>query len=485
MRGFSPPTTRRWNWLDDGVLVYAVAGLRTLWVWPLLLLATATLFPGESDLLAPWTIFGLLAGGALTVQLSARFVTGRAAAVLPAVIGLAAIVLALYLSVRGEIDARWEWGWLESEPEHSGRVIMTVAPAVWLWWWGMTLGRNRDFYDGLAREFAIGLAGMLLVVAFGAATQIMTTTLTLTLLLAYLALGLFILALATIQDARRYEGATTGHDLPLARHWWGTVGAIVVVLLLVALLLSQLFMPETLGMLSRGIGYVLSLVGQVFFLLVMIISYPIFMAMEWLIRNMPANERETPPPEIMLPDFATQLKEVTGQELVTAPTSQTPYWIVGGVLAAVVIVLIFVLAFRRFRASSEVDVSEAHESILTLDLLKAQLAQLFRRKRANGNAEPDPFVALTGDEPRVRIRQVYQALLAWATARGIARAPGMTPQQYVTALSSAYPSHGAHFAAITAAYDLARYSAAPVTEENARTVAAAWQEVQVGAVQPA
>jgi hypothetical protein len=464
--------------LDDGVLVYAVAALRTLWTWPLLLLLARSFFPGESDLLSPFIVFGLLAGGALTVQLSARYISSKRAPVIAAVIGLAAIGLALYLSVRNEIGAQWEWRWLESAPEHSGRVIMTVAPAVWLWWWGMTLGRNRDFYDGLAREFAIGLAGMLLVVVLGVTSQMLTTTLTLTLLLAYLALGLFILALATIQDARRYEGARAGHDLPLARHWWGTVGAIVATLLVVALLLSQLFMPETLGLLGRGATFLLSLVGQIFIWIIIIISYPILMALDWLIRNMPAGEREGPPPEIMVPDFLAQLREITGQEAtVSAPVSQTPYWIVGGVLAAAVILLIFILAFRRFRAPSDEDVAESHESILTLDLLKAQLAQLFRRKRAGDDNQTAPFVALAGDEPHVRIRRVYQTLLVWAAARGVARSPGMTPQQYRTVLGNVYPGHDAQFAVITAAYDLARYGAASVTEERARAVDAAWQEV--------
>ena len=68
MSGFSLPAARRWRWLDDGVLAYALAALRSLWVWPLLYLVTDSLFPGEHDLLAPLTVFGLLAGGTLAAQ---------------------------------------------------------------------------------------------------------------------------------------------------------------------------------------------------------------------------------------------------------------------------------------------------------------------------------------------------------------------------------------------------------------------------------
>jgi hypothetical protein len=475
----SPSTDRRWNGLDDGVLAYALAALRSLWVWPIVYLVSRTLFPGESVLLAPLTVFGLLAGGTLAAQWASLFIEGRRAALMVAVAGLAAVAFALYPSVGRESAPFWDVRWLGAVMTNPGRALFTLAPAVWLWWWGLMTGRARVQHDDLVRDFAVGLVALLAVVAISTTTQIMAPNMMLAILLAYLALGLFILALATIQDTRRYEGARAGEDLSLARHWWVTVGAIIATLLVVALLLSQFFMPETLGYLAAGVRTILALLGQVVYWLILIVSYPIFMVLEWLAGLLPVQPEEGEPlPQLSaLPDFAEQIAGLAEKGPAATPISQTPFWIVGGVLVVVVIIVIFVLAFRHFRTSSEDDVAEAHESILTLDLLKAQLAQLLRRKGASNGGEPEPFVALDGDDPRTRIRHTYQALLVWSSEWGIVRPPGMTPSRYQALLSSTFPDHDEQFEVITAAYDLARYGATPVPEKSAVAVAAAWQEI--------
>lgn len=472
-------TTRRWNGLDDGVLAYALAALRSLWVWPIVYLVSRTLFPGESVLLAPLTVFALLAGGTLAAQSASLFIEGRRAALAVAVAGLVAVAFALYLSVGREGAPFWGVRWLGVVMVNPGRAVLTLAPAVWLWWWGLTAGRARVQHDDLVRDFAMGLVALLVVVAISASTKIIAPNMMLTILLAYLALGLFVLALATIQDTRRYEGARAGHDLSLARHWWMTVGAIIATLLVVALLLSQFFMPETLGYLAAGVRTILALLGQVVYWLILVISYPIFMVLEWLAGLLPVQPEEGEPlPQLSaLPNFAEQIAELTETGPPAAPISQTPFWIVGGVLSVVVIIVIFVLAFRHFRTSSEDDVAETHESILSLDLLKAQLAQLLRRNGAGNGGEPELFTVLNGDDPRMRIRHIYQALLVWSSEQGVVRPPGMTPSRYQALLISAFPDHDEQFEAITAAYDLARYGAAPVPEESAVAVTAAWQEI--------
>ena len=171
-------------------------------------------------------------------------------------------------------------------------------------------------YDSLVRNFTLGLTGLMLVVVLSSATQIMPTSMTLAILLAFLALGLFVLALASIQAARRYESARAGHDLPLARHWWGTVGAIVAALLLVALLLSRLFLPETLGSLAAGITTVLTFLGQILVWLIVIVSYPIFMLLEWLVRLLPMREGMSHPRRMLPPpSFSRTIRQFDGAEV--------------------------------------------------------------------------------------------------------------------------------------------------------------------------
>src|SRR5512139_3968899 len=68
-RGLQP---RRWHILDDGILAYGLALLRTLWLWPVLHFAALSIFDDGRDALSPWMVFGLLAGGTLAAQVGSR-----------------------------------------------------------------------------------------------------------------------------------------------------------------------------------------------------------------------------------------------------------------------------------------------------------------------------------------------------------------------------------------------------------------------------
>lgn len=57
----------------------------------------------------------------------------------------------------------------------------------------------------------------------------------------------------------------------------------------------------------------------------------------------------------------------------------------GAAALAALIVLAFLLALRHYRTDVEDDVDAEHESILSLDLIKAQLAQLLGRRRVTAH----------------------------------------------------------------------------------------------------
>ena len=62
----------RWHILDDGILAYGLALLRTLWLWPVLHYFALSTFDDEWDILAPWMVFALLAGGTLAAQVGSE-----------------------------------------------------------------------------------------------------------------------------------------------------------------------------------------------------------------------------------------------------------------------------------------------------------------------------------------------------------------------------------------------------------------------------
>jgi hypothetical protein len=199
------------------------------------------------------------------------------------------------------------------------------------------------------------------------------------------------------------------------------------------------------------------------------------MLLAWLAGLLTMRPLQGQMPELMPPpgpaDPLGQLADQAG-----APVDPTILWSAASVLVIAAIVLLFVLAVRRYRTVAEDDVAETHEGILTIDLLKAQLAELLRRRRRTAKG-PAPYLALAGDDPATRVRRTYQQLLAWAAANGHTRAPGMTPDDYRDLLAAAYPAQGADFAAITAAYTLARYSPSLLPDADADRAMSAWQQI--------
>ena len=490
-RGLQPT---RWHVLDDGILAYGLALLRTLWLWPLLHYVALSTFDDEWDALAPWMVFALLAGGTLAAQVGSRIGStsagaggsnpgdwrgasqqGRRGAIFAALWGLAALAVVVYLGLG---DARGLTALAEvpaALAQQPGRALTTLLLAAGLWWWGLRAGSTTVSYDTLSRNFLIGLVGLLFVLGINSAAELIERSELLAVLLAYLALGLFLLALASIQATRRYEHALGEPDLALPGHWWATVGAVVALLLVMALVLSWLFMPQTLGRLAAAVAGLLALVGQIMAWLIIVISYPIFMLLAWLAGLLAMLPLPQPMQVAMAPlsplEPPTQAVGQAG-----TPIDPTIWWISAGVLAIVAIVVLFVLAVRHYQAIAEDDVAETHEGILSIDLLKAQLAQLLRR-RSRTQARP-PYLALAGEDAAIRVRRTYQQLLQWAAAQGHERAPGMTPDGFCDLLVAAYPAHAAGFTTITAVYTQARYSSSLLSSGDAERVAAEWQQIR-------
>jgi hypothetical protein len=493
--GLQPP---RWRVLDDGILAYGLALLRTLWLWPILHYLALSTFESEWDVLAPWMVFGLLAGGTLAAQIGSRIGNnsagaaggetgsrretsgpGRRGAIFAAILGLAALAAAVYIGLG---DGRSLTALADVPAElarQPGRALTTLLVAAGLWWWGLRTGSTTVSYDALSRNFLIGLVGLMFVLGINSAAELIERSALLAVLLAYLALGLFLLALASIQATRRYEHALGEPDLALPGHWWATVGAVVAILLAAALVLSWLFVPETLGRLGAAVAAVLALIGQIVAWLILVISYPIFMLLAWLVGVLTMLPLPEQMPVVMAPLSPLEPPtEIAGQG--GTPVDPTIWWIGAGILAIVAVAILFVLAVRRYQAVTEDDVAEMHEGILSIDLLKAQLAQLLHRRRHAAGAAA-PYLPLVGDDPGIRVRRTYQQLLQWAVDGGHARSPGMTPEHYCQVLAVAYPSFGEDFAVITSAYSQARYSFVSVTAGDADRAAAAWQQIRAAA----
>lgn len=154
------------------------------------------------------------------------------------------------------------------------------------------------------------------------------------------------------------------------------------------------------------------------------------------------------------------------------------------IVVAAVLALLFAtaIAFRmRHPRPTFIAGTEERESTFGLGRvfgdLGASLKSLFQRPR-----DPDPLAALRGDARwthTIAIREIYQQLLIWSTARGVARRPPETSYRHAGRLHGTLPAPSRQaLETIVNHYNEARYGAAPASERDANDVREAWGQLR-------
>jgi hypothetical protein len=155
-------------------------------------------------------------------------------------------------------------------------------------------------------------------------------------------------------------------------------------------------------------------------------------------------------------------------------------------VAVVIVLIVFavlaVYALRRWGVLPSKNLDETRESIASRQLVLNQLKNWLARWRRRPPAAPLPYLPLTGDDPRVIVRRLYQALLAWAAARGQAREPHQTPAMYADVLTTLSPQSPAAIETLTEVYVRARYANEPLSPDDARRAAASLDTLQAADV---
>jgi len=400
---------REWNWIDDGVLPYALNAMRAVWVWFIFHLWARGLTPTRGDWLAPLAVFGLLAASALLAQFGAfRAKNGMGATWLIALSGLGAVALALYLGVGADRFALWDARWLGALSAEPALAIVVLVVAVWLWRWGILTGREPLTYDNFSFNFAVGIIVFLFALALAYATTVIPLGELLWPVLVFFATGLGTLAIASVQSTRRFERGRTGLSVGLNRYWLGTVAIVVGALIVGGLILTQFLVPETFMGILSALAVVFNFIAQLLFWVLVVVAFVVFSILEFFARFFPkGNSPEEPSRLEMPPNFADQFKDLEQRPASLSPEIYLIFQILAGILIVAFIVLIFALAFRRFKTLLDEDIEETHETMFSFDLLKEQLARLFQRTSpAQGSAQP-PFVLIDGDDPRAQIRRTY------------------------------------------------------------------------------
>jgi hypothetical protein len=462
------------NWVDDLILPFSVAALQAAWVtlwlrWAdrFVTLADPVIYPG------PLAMIGLAAGGAYLT----RFALGRIAdlnrarlAVLAA--GLAAVALTAWAAYPAGFPASFLRGLFVWRPTVTPQFLGFLA-AVFLWSRGILVGRSRIPHQMLEDAFYGGLGALAVLLLLNQLTPFLARLEALWGIVIFFAVGLGTLALASLERARRKQAAAAGALPALNRQWLLTIAAVIGAVIFGGLAVAGWVAPETFTRaaelispyLDQALYYLLVVVALIGFAIAWVLA-PV---VQWLIdhlANLPFLLHLPEPPAFMqnADDAARAFLQSPGVRLAGRGALT--------LLVAAAVLALFWYAVRRFTRSGAREVDETRESILSADLLLAQLRDLFRRGGSGPGQAAAPYLNLgPGDDPRRVIRRAYQGLLEWTRGFTLERRPGQTPAGFARELGGLLPDERDAITILTAAYEHARYAAeapAPAEAEAAR-----------------
>lgn len=446
-------TWPRWNQADSGLLPALGAAMWATWLSALADVAAFTFHLSSPPGLLWPLVWLLLLGGTFVGRLRGRLGRDRWLAAGGGLLGvLAAEWWLLYRATFGLLDPGWLGALAVQASQFDVAPLLVAALATFLWWRGLTI--EWQSHETQMRVFVAG------VLALGLSLYLATRwspanlgELSLAIVI-FLLTGWATLALASVAEAASLTAA--GGRLTLSRYWLLAVATAIAVIFVVGLVLAGLVTPAAVSrllgyllpvvqLLRLALGYLLYAVAYVTFLIIS----PIFYWLQSLMHQATGQPETNAPLQPPSKNFVDQ-----GGGAALSPLAEL--LLRGAILLCIIFLIGWVLAWalRRSSRTDEQGVRESRDLIWSWDLWRARWAELLARR-----ARPVAFVSLAGppDSPLVWVRTAYQRLLALALEQGRARQPGQTPLRYEPSLDEILPAETAAVAALTAAYDAARY----------------------------
>lgn len=304
-------------------------------------------------------------------------------------------------------------------------------------------------------------------------------------LLVYFLLGLWLISQARLTMIRA-RWIADGVEAPAAiTRTWNR--AVLLLLLAVALVAGFLPIGSTFPiarLLELLMGLAVGLVQLLFF----IFSSLIFLLMS-LLGMAQEVESEPPPPPQMTP-----APEVVPQ---AGPLSETAVLVLGGLFWIVVAViallaLAFFLQDRGYRLEATtlrrwwkqlrtwLRTFWRGASRQATTLTRAVRVRLRRGEPGAGKEARTPwrFIRVNALPPREQVRYFYLSTVRRASEKGVERAPGETPSEYVQDLQENWPEAEGEIEALTGAFLRARYSRQSFSGEDVNPVKRLWKRVR-------
>jgi hypothetical protein len=471
---------RRWQWLESGLIPLVSALMRVAWLTPLLHLALNNAFVVPKGLYFPgWLILVLLLGASAVESVFQDHPDAPAISAgtgLLAVVGVVAYMFGLDVANLGRWLTRLFVNLTDFSTAFPATLVVIVAAAL-IWRKGLTAAWQE--YAELFQAFVTGVLvlGFLLLVRSSDAWDQTGISVWGSVVL-FVISSLLALAMISAHQALAVERVRDVHVPSLSREWLTVVGLVVLAVVLLGWLTAEVLSPESVKEILRLLSPIWIAIRTALMYVWLAIAYVLFWLlgplMEFISGAMSDNWEE-----------ATEgLRERLEEEMPLPEPGPSPgldpalvmaLRIIGVTLLVLGIVALFYFAYRRRKRRNGTHAADERESVLSGDLLAQQLRDLWaslRRKPAIS-----PFVPLTGEDPRLVVRRLYQAMLRKMSALGRARAPEVTPRAYARTLGEVLPGEGQAVSTLTEAYLVARYAPDPPTPEQVTDASRAWERI--------
>ena len=296
--------------------------------------------------------------------------------------------------------------------------------------------------------------------------------------LLFMTTGLVSLSLVGVSNTIDDQEARIGVRLQIDRYWLVAMLSVVAGVMIVGLLFGQLVAPE---MILRVLGWIRplwNLIIRILFFIIAIFAYLFFSLLEPLLANLENRPRDEVARPMFSPVDSEPLPEVDRTPFQLPAFLSTLLKIALGLAVVALVAAIFILAVRRLQRSGPSErgeVLETRETILSVDLLRGQLADLLNSMR---RSKVSPFLDLgPAGDPRRVVRELYQSVLAKAQQLDVPRRRGQTPRAYRRSLLYLCPEQRESLNTLTRAYVVARYGILPPSADQVRAAKEACERI--------
>ncbi len=452
------------SWLDDVLIPLSVALMQATCIAPIL---SAILRDPSTHIQRTgfvfWLCLGVILAGAAVARLAQRNSLGAVIVVVGAVAAISVSLMVVIPPEATDLDAwlgqvleLFTWG----EQNNLPTSLVVVVFVVFMWWRG--LRTVQISHSHVLAVFLIGMVVQLILLFAGfkraSVNPVESWRLMGQVILFFLA-SLSAFAFYQISYTLREQQRKTGVHIHFDRYWLTLIVGASLVILAAALLVGQVVSPDHIGFLRP----LWVLIRQIFLLILFVFAYLFFALIGPLLEGI-APQR--PAGLQTLESFVSpqSLEEMEQGAAASIP----PIWfqifqtvLIIAAIGLVVWLLIRTLRKRKTVEELEEGVVESRESVLSWDLVRDQIENLFDQLRRRPD---DPFLnAGPAGDPRRLIREMYQKVLSQAAALERPRSRGQTPRAYVETLATLCPQERESLHTLTEIYIVARYHTEPLT----------------------